>query len=250
MLYAICRCKYNCKLKVVSSHRFALKAKAIGLPLNLPNISYTWKLYRKGPESNASITVWHLNKTLNSLTATKTTKKNIVFAKDKLHESSSYRLTLDVKLPNGTSGWAAYIFETASKPSGGACSGTQLERAALGVILNVSCTGWRDDHEPLIYEFYYVHREEDETPPHMLSHGAMPYSEVQLPEFISGETEIKAIIINTVGARTEVDFTVKVSSYYIIIIIPPSSSSSSSSAITIHKGLLSGIDCSTTLSLV
>ena len=129
MLYVICRCKYNCKLKVVSSHRFALKAKAIGLPLNLPKISYTWKLYRKGPESNASITVWHLNKTLNSLTATKTTKKNIVFAKDKLHESSSYRLTLDVKLPNGTSGWAAYIFETASKPSGGACSGTQLERA-------------------------------------------------------------------------------------------------------------------------
>ena len=52
----------------------------------------------------------------------------------------------------------------------------------------------------------------------MLSHGAVPYSEVQLPEFISGETEIKAVIINTVGARAEVDFTVKVSSYYIIII--------------------------------
>ena len=71
--------------------------------------------------------------------------------------------------------------------------------------------GWRDDHEPLIYEFYHIHMEEDETLPHMLSHGAISYSEVQLPVFAPGETEIKAVIINTLGARAEVNFTVKVS---------------------------------------
>ena len=207
--FSFCRCKYNCKQKVVSSHRLALKA--ISFPRRLDNASFSWKLYRKADESNDSITVWHLNQTLSSLIATKTTSKNIVFNEEKLYEKSSYRLTLDVKLPNGTRGWAAYRFETAAKPSGGTCNGTQLARATLGISLNVSCMGWKDMHKPLIFEFYHVHLLDDGTSPHLLSHSVIPFREVQIPEFATGKTKIKAVIINSLGARTEVHFTVDVS---------------------------------------
>ena len=135
----------------------------------------------------------------------------MVFKEEKLHENSSYWLTLDVKLANGTRGWAAYRFRTAATPSVGTCTGEQLGSRTLGISLNISCLGWKDEHKPLIFEFYQVHKLEDLTPPHLLSHSVLPFSEVQLPEFASGKVEVKAVVINSLGARTETLITIDVS---------------------------------------
>lgn len=148
---------------------------------------------------------------MRPLIATKMNSKNIVFNEDKLHENSSYWLTLEVKLPNGTRGWTAYQFETVATPSGGTCDATQLGKATLGISLNISCTGWKDEHKPLIFEFYHVHNLEDGTSSHLLSHGLMPFSVVQIPEFAAGEVEVKAVIINSLGSRAETYFRVGVS---------------------------------------
>ena len=203
------RCKFNCKEKVVTSHRFALKATTP--PSGLDDAIFKWRLYKKGIESNESTTVWYSIETLHYLIATKTRSKNIVFNEEELQKKSSYWLTLDVKLANGTRGWAAYHFNTAATPSAGTCTGKQLDRERLGISLNISCTGWKDEHKPLIFEFYQVHKLEDLTPPHLLSHSVLPYSEVQLPEFTSGKVEVKTVVINSLGARTESFITIDVS---------------------------------------
>ena len=207
--FLFCRCEFNCKDKVVTSHRFALKATTI--PSGLDDAIFTWRLYKKGIESNESTTVWYSTDTLHSLVVTKMISKNIVFNEEKLHENASYWLTVDVKLANGIRGWAAYRFKTVAAPAGGTCTGEQLGSRTLGISLNISCSGWKDEHEPLIFEFYQVHKLEDLTPPHLLSHSVLPFSEVQLPEFASGKVEVKAVVINSLGARTETLITIDVS---------------------------------------
>lgn len=185
---------------VVTSHRFALKA--ITAARRRENATFTWNLYKKGVEKRVP---------LRSLIATKIHARNIVFNEDKLDENSSYWLTLNVTFPNGTHGWAAYRFETAGTPSGGTCKGIQLDKRTLGICVNMSCTGWKDQHEPLTFEFYHWHKLEDKTPAHLLSHTVMPFSEVLLPDLASGEVEIKAVVINSLGARNETSISVRVS---------------------------------------
>lgn len=204
-------CHYNCKEKVVTSHRFALKALCSVSKCRLGSADISWKLYKKGIESNESVTVWHLNESLGSLISTKTNSKNIVFDEETLHGNSSYWLTVDIKSLNGTRGWAGYRFETAATPSGGTCYCTQLAKGTLGISLNISCAGWKDEHKPLVFEFYHVHMLDDGTSPHMLSHSIIPFSEVQLPEFSPGEIAIKAVVINSLGARAETYLSINVS---------------------------------------
>lgn len=201
------RCIVNCKQQVIPSHRFSLRVSCTVCLSK--EATFSWKLYLKGVESNESVTFWHLNETLKSLMATKINSKNIVFREDKLRPGSSYRLTVNVNLPDGTQGWAAYQFNTATKPSGGICSGSQrVQKWTLGISLSVNCTGWKDDNEPLVYEF--LQRVPDGSL-HMLRYGVLPFGEVQIPQFADGEIEIKVVIINSLAARTETHFTVQVS---------------------------------------
>lgn len=200
-----CRCNTNCEQLVIPSHRFSLKVRCT--VCRFKNVTLSWKLYTKADESNESVTVWHLNETLKSLISTKINSKNIVFKEDKLQAGSTYRLTVSVQLPDGMFGWAAYRFKTVANPSGGFCNGTQVKKRALGISLNVYCRGWKDDNEPLVYEF--LQRMEDGSL-HMLLYSVMPFGEVQIPQFDSGEIEIKVVIINSLAARTETHFTVQV----------------------------------------
>ncbi|KAL9954010.1 hypothetical protein ACROYT_G041497 [Oculina patagonica] len=200
------RCIKNCEQMVIPSHRFSLK---VGCAVCRPKYdTFSWKLYTKGVESNGSVTVWHLNETLKSLISTKPNSKNIVFKEDKLAAGSSYRLTVDVQQPDGTRGWAAYEFKTATTPSGGICSGVQRRNTqAFGISLYVNCTGWSDDNEPFVYEFF---QRTADGHLHMLRYSVMPFGEVEIPQFDSGEVAIKVVIINSLAARTETNFTVRV----------------------------------------
>lgn len=192
---------------MIPSHRFALKVNCA--VCRFKSVTFSWKLYTKGVGSNGSVMAWHLNETLKTLISTKINSKNIVFKEDKLSAGSSYRLTVDVQQPDGTRGWAAYRFKTASTPSDGICRGKQLRSTqALGISLYVYCTGWRDDNEPIVYEFF---QRMDDGNLHMLRYSVMPFGEVQIPQFDSGEVEIKVVIINSLAARTETHFTVRVS---------------------------------------
>jgi len=165
-------------------------------------------LYSKGLESDESVTVWYLNDTLKSLVSTKPNSKNIVFNEDKLNEDSSYWLTVDVQLPDGLRGWAAYRFKTVATPSGGVCNGTQVQRGAFGITLHIICTGWYDENKPLAYEFF---QQIDDGSLLMLRYGIMPSGEVHIPQFDNGEIKIKVAIINSLGARTETHLAVQAS---------------------------------------
>ena len=191
---------------VLPSHRFSLSVTCN--VCQSKDITFRWKLYSKGLESDESVTVWYLNDTLKSLVSTKPNSKNIVFNEDKLNEDSSYWLTVDVQLPDGLRGWAAYRFKTAAAPSGGVCNGTQVQKGAFGITLHIICTGWYDENKPLAYEFF---QQIDDGSLHMLRYGIMPFSEVHIPQFDNGEIKIKVVIINSLGARTETHLAVQVS---------------------------------------
>lgn len=191
---------------VIPSHRFSLKVKCA--VCHSKDITFRWRLYSKGLESNESVTVWYLTETLKSLVSTKPDSKNIVFKENKLQEDSFYWLTVYVQLPDGMRGWAAYRFKTVATPSGGVCNGSQMQKAALGSTLYIICTGWYDENKPLVYEFF---QQMEDGSLHMLRYGVMPFGEVHIPQFDSGEIKIKVVIINSLAARTETHFTVQVS---------------------------------------
>ena len=191
---------------MIPSHRFSLKVSCVVCKSR--DITFRWRLYSKGLESNESVTVWFLNETLKSLVSTKPNSKNIVFKEDKLQEDSSYWLTVDVQLPDGMRGWAAYRFKTVATPSGGVCNSSQMQKGAFGITLHIICTGWYDVNKPLAYEFF---QQLDDGSLHMLRYGMMPFGEVQIPQFDNGEIKIKVVIINSLGARTEAYLTVQVS---------------------------------------
>lgn len=190
---------------VIPSHRLSLNVS--GSVCSSKDITFRWRLYSKGLESNESITVWYLNETLKNLVSTKSNSKHIVFKEDKLREDSFYRLTVDVELPDGMRGWAAYRLKTAATPSGGVCNGSQMQKEAFGIILYIICTGWYDKNKPLAYEFF---QQIDDGSLHMLRYGIIPFGEVHIPQFDESEIKIKVVIINSLGARTETHLTVQV----------------------------------------
>ena len=192
---------------MIPSERFSLTANCSGV-CRFKNINITWKLYTEGLESNESVTVWHLNDSLKSLISTKINSRNIAFRQGKLLEGLSYRLTIDVRLPKGIHGWAAYQFKTVTAPSGGTCNGTQVHEGTFGIYLNIYCTGWKDKHRHLIYEFF---QQMEDGSFHLLLYSAAPFGDVQIPKYDSGEVYIKVVIINSLAARAETSFTVKVS---------------------------------------
>lgn len=191
---------------VIPSHRFSLKVKCA--VCHSKDITFRWSLYSKGLESNESVTVLYLNETLKSLVSTKPDSKNIVFKDNKLQEDSSYWLTVNVQLPDGMRGWAAYRFKTVATPSGGVCNGSQMQKGALGITLYIICTGWYDENKPLVYEFF---QQMEDGSLYMLRYDVMPFGEVHIPQFDSGEIKIKVVIINSLAARTETHFKVQVS---------------------------------------
>ena len=152
--------------------------------------------------------MWYLNETLKNLVSTKPNSKHIVFKGDKLQNDSFYWLTVDVELPDGMRGWAAYRFKTAATPSGGVCKGSQMQKGAFGITLYINCTGWYDENKPLAYEFF---QQVEDGSLHMLRYGIIPFGEVHIPQFDDGEIKIKVAIINSLGARTETHLTVQVS---------------------------------------
>ena len=190
---------------VIPSHRFSLEA--ICIYCRSKDITFKWRLYSKGLESNESVTVWYLNETLKSLVSTKPNSKNIVFKESKLQEDSSYWVTVDVQLPDGVRGWAAYRFNTVATPSGGVCNGSQVQKGAFGITLYIICTGWYDENKPLEYEFL---QQMKDGSLHMLRYGIMPFGEVHIPQFDDDEIQIKVVIINSLAARTETLLTVQV----------------------------------------
>ena len=191
---------------VIPSHRFSLNVNCS--VCRSKDITFRWRLYSKGLESNESFTVWYLNETLKSLVSTKPDSKNIAFKENKLQDDSFYWLTVNVQLPDGMRGWAAYRFKTVATPSGGSCNGRQKQKGALGISLNIYCTGWYDENKPLVYEFF---QQMEDGNLHMLRYGVMSFGEVHIPQFDSGEIKIKVVIINSLAARTETHFTVQVS---------------------------------------
>lgn len=205
-MHFLCRCIKNCYQMVIPSHRFSLKVTCN--VCHSKHITFKWKLYSEGLQSNESVTVWYLNETLKSLVSTKPNSKNIVFKEDKLQEDSSYWLTVDVHLPDGLRGWAAYTFKTAATPSGGVCNGNQVEKGRFGITLYIDCTGWYDENKPLAYEFF---QQTDDGSLHMLRYGIIPFGEVHIPQFDNGEIKINVVIINSLGARTETHIVVQVS---------------------------------------
>lgn len=191
---------------VIPSHRFSLEVACN--VCRSKDVTFKWRLYSKGLESNESVAVWNLTETLKSLVSTKQNSKNIVFEENKLQEESSYWVTVDVQLPDGVRGWAAYRFKTVSTPSGGVCNGSQVQKGAFGITLYVNCTGWYDENKPLEYEFL---QQMEDGSFRMLRYGIMPFGEVHIPQFEDGEIKIKVVIMNSLAARTEKHLTIQVS---------------------------------------
>ena len=116
---------------------------------------------------------------------------------------------MDVLLPDGSYGWAAYQFDTSAVPLGGTCHGTQLDQeAAIGVWLNITCHGWKDTSLPLRYEFY---RKWKDGAFNMLSYGVRSYSVVHIsPSAGEDVVHFKVAIVNVVGIASEVALSIKV----------------------------------------
>lgn len=64
-MHFLCRCIKNCYQMVIPSHRFSLTVTCN--VCHSKHITFKWKLYSEGLQSNESVTVWYLNETLKSL---------------------------------------------------------------------------------------------------------------------------------------------------------------------------------------
>ena len=161
-------------------------------------LTYRWNMFKQ--EGNHSQPQWKYQTDLVDLLATKEDSKNLVLKI--IAPGSSYRLTVDVLSPEGARGWAAYHFETSAAPSGGTCYVTKWGReAALGTSLNITCQGWSDKNEHLMYQFY---RKIKDGRFDLLSYESLPHSTVHiLPGPDEAFVHIKVAIINILGTATE-----------------------------------------------
>ena len=160
-------------------------------------------------EGNSSHFKWAHQTDLPSYLSTKVDSKNLVLMPQKLSPGSAYRLTVDVKSPDGKRGWAEYRFETSAAPSNGTCSAVQLEKSTLQIVLNISCEGWIDKDEPLMYEFY---RKIEDGTFDMVSYGSLAYSIVILSPTAENVMDLKIDIIDVLGVATEVFLQIQVRS--------------------------------------
>ena len=154
---------------------------------------------RKG--RNSSHFVWTNETDLARYLLTKVDSKNLVLKPQELSPGFEYRLTVDVRSLIGERGWAEYQFKTSEAPAGGSCKATQLESDGLQIALNISCEGWADSDQPLMYEFY---RKLDDGTFDMLWYGSLSHCIVHLtplaPEF---KVDLKVDILDALGAVTE-----------------------------------------------
>ena len=174
----------SCKLKLNHCHRAVF--------------TYRWDLFRQ--EGTSSHPQWKHQTGLADLLATIVYSKNLVLKS--IAPGFSYRLTVDVVSPEGARGWAAYHFKASAAPSGGTCSVTKLKREdTLRTSLNITCQGWTDKSEHLMYQFY---RKIEDGRFELLSYESLPHSTVHiLPATDEVFVHVKVAIINVLGSATE-----------------------------------------------
>ena len=197
------RCVMNCGPLVISSSRVSLRTQ---LTDNChPNdcghsLTYRWNMFRK--EGNSSHFRWFHLTDLATYSSTKVESKNLVLKPLTLTPGFEYRLTFDVLSLNHARGWAEYVFETSVAPSGGTCNATQIQKGALATVLNITCEGWIDKDEPLMYEFY---RKLKDGTFNMLSYGASPHGVVRLPPAADQVVvDLKVVVLDALGTASEV----------------------------------------------
>lgn len=199
------RCVLNCGSPVSASSRISVRTDCL-LAHCPQSLTYRWKLFSKNGSHPYS--KWLLQTNISNLLATEDVSKNLVIKEQRLLPGFSYRITVDVLLSNGSYGWAAYQFVTLTAPSGGTCHVIQLhQEAAIGVWLNITCHGWKDDSVPLRYEFY---RELGDGAFDMLSYGVRPYSTVHISPSTEDVVRFKVSIVNVVGVASEERLSIKV----------------------------------------
>lgn len=174
-------------------------------------LTYRWNMFRQ--EGNRSHPQWKHQTGLADLLATKLDSKNLVLKS--VAPGFSYRLTVDVVSPDGAHGWAAFHFETSAAPSGGTCYVTKLKREdTLRTSLNISCEGWSDKSEHLMYQFYH---KMEEGRFDLLSYESLPHSTVHiLPAADEAFVQIKVAIINVLGTATEELLQIQVRTQFIL----------------------------------
>ncbi|XP_078356038.1 polycystin-1-related protein-like, partial [Oculina patagonica] len=200
------RCILNCVSPASASS--GISARTDCLSTRCPkSLTYRWKMFSKN--GSYPYSKWMSIRNFSNLLATKVDSRNLVIKQQSLIPGSSYRITVDVQSPNGSHGWAAYQFDTSEAPSGGTCHGTQLDKeAAIGVWLNITCRGWKDDSLPLRYEFY---REIEDGALYMLSYGVRSYSVVHISPSVGEDlVRFKVAIVNVVGVASEERLSIKV----------------------------------------
>ena len=118
-------------------------------------------------------------------------------------------ITVDALSPNGSYGWAAYLFDTLDAPFGGTCHVAQLiVEATVGVWLNITCHGWGDDRFSLTYEFYHA---SDHGQYDMLSYGVQPSTIIHIsPSDGEDVVGLKVDIVNVLGDAREIGLLIKV----------------------------------------
>ena len=173
--------------------------------------TYRWNMFRR--EGNRFQPQWKHQTGLADLLATKVDSKNLVLKSSA--PGFSYRLTVDVLSPEGARGWAAFHFETSAAPSGGSCYVTKLEREdTLRTSLNISCQGWSDKSEHLMYQFY---RKIEDGRFNLLSYESLPHSTVHiLPAADEAFVQIKVAIVNVIGVATEELLQIQVRTQFIL----------------------------------
>lgn len=194
----------NCGFVISSSSRMSLRThiKTSCKPrLNYCHRAlhtYRWNLFRQ--EGNHSYPQWKHQTGLADLLATKVDSKNLVLKS--IAPGFSYRLTVDVLSPEGERGWAAYHFETSAAPSGGTCNVTKLRREdTLRTSLKITCQGWNDKSEHLMYQFY---RKIEDERFDLLSYESLPHSTVHiLPATNEAFVHVKVAIVNVLGSTAE-----------------------------------------------
>jgi len=156
---------------------------------------------------------WKHQTDFADLLSTKVESKNCVLKS--IAPGSSYRLTVDVLSPEGARGWAAFHFETSAAPSGGSCNVVKLEREdTVRTTLNISCRGWSDKSEHLMYQFY---RKMGDGSFDLLSYESLPHSTVHIvPADDEAFVQIKVAIINVIGTATEELLQIQVRTSFIL----------------------------------
>ena len=151
---------------------------------------------------------WIPETNFNSFLASEVTSKNLVIKEQTLVPGALYRITVDVRSPDGTMGWSAYRFETSAAPFNGTCLGVQLDRETVGMWFNISCHGWRDKMIPLTYEFS---RELYDGQFDLLSYGVRPFSVIHFAPLVGRDTfRFKVAIVNLLGSSSEIYLLIKV----------------------------------------